>query len=63
MGSTGIDNPPANKNAGGMKIGSGNSKANDYLLAEEMAKLIDECKKSVKLIPSHCFAESMINDQ
>lgn len=60
MGGDGIHKPPPNKDAGGMKIGAGNTE-NDYLLAADIAALIDSCKKSVKIIASECFAESMIN--
>jgi hypothetical protein len=55
MGGDGINGAPSNDKDGGMKVGPGN-----FLLAAEMAKLIDECKKSVKLISSHCYGEAMI---
>jgi hypothetical protein len=60
MGGNGINQPPPNKDAGGMKVGTGNSAA-DFLTAPEIAALIDSCKKSAKIIASQCFAESMIN--
>lgn len=59
MGGVGISQPPPNKNAGGIMIADGNPAT--FLLASDVAKLIDECQKSVKLLAGQCYGESMIN--
>lgn len=55
-----LDNKPTDKNAGAMKIGPG--KGDDSVItAQEIARLIDSCQRSVKLVSAACYSESMIN--
>lgn len=63
MGGEGIRQAPPNANAGGMmvKSGGGNNAGNEFITAEEIAKIIDECQKSVKLVACTCYSEAMVN--
>ena len=45
----------------GLKIGSGNTE-NDGLFGDEVAKIIDECKKKVKLYADCCFAGAFLKE-
>jgi hypothetical protein len=59
MGGAESNDPPNDRLNGGLRVGSGTG-TGDYLLAEEIAELIDKCGKSVKLIAAACYSESMI---
>lgn len=60
MGGLGIMQPPSDKNDGGLMVKSG-AGGNEFITAGEMADIIDECKKSVKLFAASCYSEAMVN--
>jgi hypothetical protein len=55
-GTEGGEKPPKDKDAGGIMIGD-----NVILTAEDIAKIINECPKGIKIFSSHCFGEAMTN--
>lgn len=60
MGGTGIMQPPPDNKAGGIMVKS-SAGGNEFITAGEMADIIDECKKSVKLVAATCYSEAMVN--
>ncbi len=61
-GPNGLHSAPSSDIDGGMWVGEeGSPKHSTFIEAREIARLIDECKKEVKLLDNHCYASAMYN--